>query len=490
MNSENLWTQLSKLPISEVRKFRAKHDIEFFAREYFGIELYPHHLNWLNLATDYQNNPRVLIEAPKDHGKSWTMGLIYPLWRICKDPDIWIIYVSNTATQAEMHIRPIIYELETNRKLINDFALPDETGVRRFKPQMSENLVWRDREIIINRPSRAEHPTILAVGSGGAILGRRGKLIIGDDLLDKDNSKTPEMREKVKYWHDNELINTLEPEGQEVIIGTPQDFRDLYSDLSQRKIFKVRIDRAIIDAEKKIVLWGEKWDYDRLMIRKEEIGTNYFNMNYQCLPISDETTWFPYSWLSDRCFDQEATLVDNNEGLKDFKIVFGVDLAISEDMGADYFVVVVLGVDRLGNHWLLHIYRSKGMTFNSQINKIVDLCNSFQPYVVYVEDNAYQKALYQELRRKTRVPVKSYTTTGQKKSDIEIGIRALSVIVENGKLKIPRGDEESRKITDLFVNELTDYGKAVHDDILMAWWLSENAVRTYIKPASVSKSLV
>lgn len=419
---------------------------------------------------------------------------MYPLWEICKDPDTFMIYCSNTATQAEMHIRTIIYQLETNKKLIEDFAYQDpDTGVKSFRPPAAaaaKTSVWRDREIIIQRPTMSEHPTIYAVGAGGAVLGRRSKLIMLDDILDKDNSKTPDQREKIKYWHDNDLINTLEPTGRELVIGTPQDYKDLYADLAQRKRYKVRVDDAIVDEALKQTLWAERWSYDALMQIKEDIGSNYFNMQYRCVPTSDETTWFAYKWLADYCFDDEATLVDNNEGLKGFKIVVGVDLAISEAMGADYFIIFVLGIDPLGNHWCLHLTREKGLSFNAQVLKIEQVCNAFRPYVVFVEDNAYQKALYQELRRRTDVPVKAWTTTGLKKGDIDIGIRSLSVLVENGKLKIPRGDADSKRLTDIFVSELTDYGKAAHDDMVMAWWFAENAARIYLKEVRVAKSLV
>lgn len=438
------------------------------------------------MAADPASSPRVLIEAPKDHGKSWALGFVFLLWRLMKDLNLWTTYVSNTAQQAEMHARPVIYQLETNKKLIEDFSYGGS-----FRPPSDQESIWRDREVIIQRPIMSEHPTLYSVGAGGAVLGRRNKLIVADDIVDRENSKSAEQREKLKYWYDNDLVGTLEPDGQVVVIGTPQDYKDLYSDLTQRAgIYRTRVDKAVIDWEKQIVLWQEKWSFEKLMKRRDELGSNFFNLNYQCVPISDDTSWFPYSWLADRCFDDEATLVDSDAGLDGWRIVIGCDLAISEAKGADYFVIFVLGVDPLGNHWLLHLYREKGLSFNAQISKVENICKTFKPLVIYVEDNAYQRALYQELRRKTDVPVKAWTTTGGKKSNEDIGIRSLSVLVENGKLKLPRGDEESKKLTDIFVGELTDYGKAAHDDCVMAWWFAENAARVYLKEVKVSKALV
>jgi hypothetical protein len=210
-------------------------------------------------------------------------------------------------------------------------------------------------------------------------------------------------------------------------------------------------------------------------------------MNYQNEPMSDETSWFPYKWIA-KCYDDEATFVDNSRGLETFSIAVGEDLAISEEAGADYFVVFVLGVDKLGNHWILNIYRDK-VPFPTQCEKTIDTANAFNPLVIQVENNNYQRALQQSVVKRTDVPIRGFTTTFASKESIETGIRSLSILVENGKLKIPRGDKESIELTDIFVRELQRVGKGHTGDIVMAWWFAEGGIKRFLRGARTTDAI-
>jgi len=50
---------------------------------------------------------QIMLMAPRNHGKSTIFSVFYPLWLIAKNPNIRIIIVSNTSTQAKSFLRQI-----------------------------------------------------------------------------------------------------------------------------------------------------------------------------------------------------------------------------------------------------------------------------------------------------------------------------------------------------------------------------------------------
>lgn len=161
----------------------------------------------------------------------------YPLSEIVRNPNIRIIIVSHTAETAEAFLREIKSHIERqdNTKIM-DFV----KVFGNLMPNQPEK--WTDRSIIVERPSlRLKDPTVSAVGSGGSILSRRADIIICDDILNQENSRTHEQREKIKEWFFNVLMPVLTPTGRLIVVGTIWDENDLYSDLMKDETFDIRL---------------------------------------------------------------------------------------------------------------------------------------------------------------------------------------------------------------------------------------------------------
>ena len=61
--------------------------------------------------------------------------------------------------------------------------------------------------------------------------------------------------------------------------------------------------------------------------------------------------------------------------------------------------------------------------------------------------------------------------------DVFKGVPSLSVLFENGKYRLPRGDKQSAELTDILTNELIGLGIESHDDTVMALWIAECGIR-------------
>ena len=94
------------------------------------------------------------------------------------------------------------------------------------------------------------------------------------------------------------------------------------------------------------------------MTEKDSLGSLVFSREYLVVPISDDATIFPYDILMRSTIGMETIdLVENIDSypIKLRKVVVGCDFAKSANVGADYTVYSVWGVDTMDNYYLLVI---------------------------------------------------------------------------------------------------------------------------------------
>jgi len=266
-----------------------------------------------------------------------------------------------------------------------------------------------------------------------------------------------------------------------ILVGTPQRYDDLLMDIMQNPSYTRKKYQAVLDWDEKKVLWPEYYSWETLMQRREEIGSLAFDQEFMCEPVDESSSLFPYSLIS-QGFDSEATLISEYKG--PWKVYIGCDLAISASTGADYTVFMTIAVDEFGNRHILDIFRAKGLSYKAQVQKIIELARRYNPRLILVESNQFQKIIADMLKEYTDLPVREYVT-GRKKTDLTEGVPSLRVLFENKKVKIPRGDKRSIDATEVFVRELNAFGFregklegiGEHDDTVMAFWIANEAVK-------------
>lgn len=230
-----------------------------------------------------------------------------------------------------------------------------------------------------------------------------------------------------------------------------------------------------------IPLWS-KWNKEALTLKEQEVGTREFARGWRQRALSDEEALFKESFIR-QCISESDTLhFPGPYKLKDkfprsYKVFMGVDLAIAASKSkGDYFTITTIVTDKdVYKKQIVGFYRSRGMTFNAQINKIEDLADFYGPHKIFVENNAYQEAIVQELKRTTDLPVEPFTTHAINKFDLEDGLPRLSVDFEKGKWVIPYGDELTKELMNVLINELLAYPIAAHDDSIMSLWFAHKA---------------
>jgi predicted phage terminase large subunit-like protein len=335
------------------------------------------------------------LEAPRKHAKSECISINYVSWLIGNYPDIRILIVSKTADLAESTVAAIKRRIESDQKYINIFG--------NLKPKNPQK--WTDSEFFVERKTISKFPTIRGVGLLGANTGYGYDLIIPDDVIDEENVRTINQIQKASQWFFEVLLTTLFPWGATLALGTRWHYADLYSELitpiSQGgKAWPYKIYKAIEqfpDPEKGIpakVLWPEVWSYEALMRKKDQIGSIFFNCQYQNDPTSMEGSLLKSAWLHSWDETNTDSLGRSNYKPPNFdnmRHYFGVDPSLGEN---DYFGIAVLAYDPVKNQGYLREVWAEHLDLPTIIKTVfAQKVQLYKPLKIYMEANFWQKLL-------------------------------------------------------------------------------------------------
>ena len=441
----------SKIPAEAPQNQLLEASPAYFIKNIFGYRIDEPH--W-NILKHYEEEQETLDLAPRGCGKTRIGNIGYCAWLAANNPNIRILIVSDTDTHAVKFLGPI-------KAVLGSHPL-----IREYYGYLKSNK-WTDHEITLKTRTDKVlmEATISAMGMySGAVTTGHYDVIIADDLINFDNSRTEGQRERSKEWFKTTLLPTILPGGEIHCLGTRYHYNELWDCVQNELGYNTQIQRAIIDegTENEHSLWERHMPLHTKIIGKERVkglieiregdpenpsdsgtGSIIFNLQYQNdVELLKEGRIFLYDWFK---FYDEIPLK--------LKVFQGVDLAISEKETADYFVILTLGIDNNMNVYVLDIFRERGVSFNAQMGIIKKKAEEWKPIRIGVEANAYQKALPQELIRTTSLPIKSLTTI----SDKVIRAQKRSGLFENGKVFV-------RRDMHLFIDELVLFPDAKHDD--------------------------
>jgi hypothetical protein len=457
--------------------------------------------------------------APRDHGKSHIYSFENPLWHICYVDNIRILSASKSETLAEKYLGAIKRTIETNPFIREDFG--DLT--QNINPVDGSRLEggrgrggWAKNQLFCRRTNHAlKDGTVESIGWGSAITGSRFDLIILDDPIEESDCRTARSRNGQKETI-HILEELLEPRGKFHVIGTRKHYDDLYSYLMKNPRWTYSIDSGIIqypseysykyetddETGKEIavgvdipdgltykVLWEDKWSIEDLLLKKHGSLPLHFLRDIQNEVTSDETSDFPEETING-CRD--ITVLGKR--LPFYKkrpdwarwVVQGVDLSgifsktRATEKDSDFFNVTTLAIphNNYDKH-LIHGYRVRGIDADEQLSKIVELDYDFEPDIIVLEVNAYQKAM-EGLALKKKLPVYPHNT-GSEKWGFESGLPKMSMEMKNKYFVFYTGQGEAEVYYETLFAELHGLGVEAHDDSVMSLWLANLGATWLIK---------
>jgi hypothetical protein len=453
-------------------------------------------IEWSNLTQLY---PWSCYLCARASGKSYQWSYAFILWRLWSytRPTAYrqdtvdnanrkeTCYITNTFTLAKVQIAKVTEEIEAN-DLIKEKLNPynkASIGETAIKTETGSTLHVRGKDSMIRG---------LHVGA-----------CLCDDMPDESSLYSDEQREKLKELLKGTIEPIVEPYGYFLVTGTPYSSapNELYQILKADKRFYCFEYPILFPDGRPLAL--DRYTFEQILAKKEELGTIVFNREYLVVPISDTSTIFPYEYLMRSVIGMETIRFASSIDDFPFKLTrvhIGVDFAVSGNIGADYTVYSVWGKDAMDNYYLLYYYRKRGMSHNEQVDKIVQLDRLFHPNKIRCEANGFQSILSGLAKERGLKNIEPFTTTEGNKKDLYTGLPSLSAMFERGQIKCPYAIGETRQAVDLMFGEFSsitfrsDNGKleaaSGHDDVVMSSFISLNSLREDDKEVQVSVELI
>lgn len=502
-----------------------------FCKDYLDTQLFWHQLQWYDILEGReprdlhpgqvykQGDPgMVIVNTPPEHSKSTTITVNYVTYRVCADPNIRVIIVSQTQEMAKRFLRAIKDRLaganHAYKKLQVEFA--PEGG---FDANSSS---WTADSIYVNaeaRDSGEATPTVQALGMNGQIYGNRADLIILDDTV---TGKNAHEFEKQIDWIQREVINRLSyPGGTLLLVGTRLAPVELYSEIQKPEWYgqdeespwTYLTQPAVLefaddpDDWKVLAPWTNRppvslgarrlvepnedglypWHSGKALARRRATSSALnWKMVYQQEQVVSEAIFPADKVMASVDGMRAAGLMQRGlRGHRDFgmdglHIVGGFDPAIT-----GYAAAVVLGVDRrTGIRWVLDVWTAANQKPHGMTAKLKELTLKYGVNEWVVEKNMHQLIHDHDLRNflGSRGCVMKEHFTGNNKNDVDFGVASMAMLFdgaleERGLIRIPqRSQNEGVKA---FLEQLITWfpQSKARQDTVMALWFAETRAR-------------
>jgi hypothetical protein len=367
----------------------------FLGREVLGYSKFCEtQLEWSDYLTTRYNPKkpsrlRSLVLSPRETYKSTFWTVTEAIWLLLNNPNLTILIVSETVTNADSFLREIRQKLQSDtfRMVFGDLIDP--------------SLDRADALNFITRTVYTKEANIETAGLGKAITGKHFDIILGDDLAGVQDRDSPAKR-VVTFNFLNDIMDVLKKDiGFLQIVGTRWHRQDIYAhiidklapDLERKKLGKFHI--YVKPAHDKKT---GKVNYPRLLSErkllelktvkqgKDGVDISTYMAQYELDPMSPEEQIFKTFHYVD-----PATV-------KLERFVEWTDPALSDKGTACFAATVILG-KIVGEAKWMAVYASVARKVPSKIiadhNRIFRMVRKLYaiPGSAFMEDNGFQLLL-------------------------------------------------------------------------------------------------
>ena len=438
--------------LESLRK-KGRESLFFFARGILGFSDFTSHIHKpICDALQSPDDKRYLIVLPRDWFKSTIGSVAYPIWRALNNPNVRILIVQNSMSNARKKLQSIKQIIEKNKLL------------RALYPELLPNKksVWTAECLTVNREGAYPEGTFEAAGTGTAVTSRHYDLIIEDDTISPEIDdmtgvmQQPTQLEIEKAIGFHRLVHPLllHPSKSEiVVIGTRWCERDLIGWVMRNTTDYRILSRSARENGK--IVW-ERYNEEVLYELERDMGPYMFSTLFLNTPLCGIDTMFKREWMK----------YYQNLPAQDLVYCTSVDPASETTAGSsdpDFTVVLTTAISRnTGDIYVVHYNRAR-MNPGEQIDYIFNHYYAYKPVVVKVEAIAYQRTLvYWIQKRQEKQNMFFYVEPikGLKMSKVD-RIKGLQPYFAAGKIAMRTDMPDLER-------ELLSFPNAAHDDVIDA----------------------
>jgi hypothetical protein len=424
--------------------------------------------HWHSLANRHS---RLLIWSHVESGKTNQLSIGRTLFAIGNDPSMRVAIVSNTSAQAEKIMYSISQYIEKSEVLHEIF------------PNLVPDDPWNNSELQVKRKVFSKDPTVMACGVHGNITGARIDLLILDDLLDYENTRTKRGRDDLCDWYESTLVGRLTKNARVICVGTawhPDDFMHRLAKNPGWHAF-----RYPVTDENGKARWPDQWSDERIAAKRVELGPIQALRQLDCIARDDSEARFKKEWLDIALKNGEGRALTFKLDIIPYgcRVYTGVDLAVQRGDANYHTAMVTILVYQNGCREIINVERGKWKGIDI-LKRLFDIQRRYQSICV-VENNAAQDYIVQFAHEMGQfgqaqlgvIPIIPFTT-GANKVHPEFGVESLSTEMAMGKWSIPSNNGRVHLSLEPLINEICNYEVAAHTgDCLMAMWFAREGVR-------------
>jgi hypothetical protein len=418
--------------------------------------------------------PRLVVTSHVEAGKTAQFSIARVLWELGKNPNLRIVILSNTGDQAKKIVRTVGQYIKKSRELRQVFP--------ELQPHPDIEQPWTSTSLVVNRGIISKDPSVQAIGFGGAIMGSRIDLLLLDDLLDYENTRTPHQMDGVYNWLRASALGRLTQNSRVWGVTNSWHPKDPMERLAAQPGYK-HLRTPVVDEVTGELSWPARWPMSRIKKARRDLGPLEFGRQLMCQARDDEQARFHRAWIDvglDRGrgyrFVQDISASELPDG---YAIFTGCDLAVQEHSAADLTVFFTILLWPTGERQVINI--EAGRWNGPEIVKRVDNIGNRYGGIIVVENVGAQDYILQFSRVMTRSTVRPFTT-GRNKANPAFGVESLAAELEAGRWVIPNAYSSRRLHPEVsaWVNDMLFYNPKEHTgDRLMASWFAREGARAF-----------
>ncbi len=439
-----------------------------YMSEYMQYEFAPFHYEMFGF-TENEIITLINITAFRGSAKSTILSQSLPIWAVTgKLNKKFILLVSQTQTQAKLHLANIKQELMTNELLKKDIG-----------PFQEITDEWSSSSIVIPKyDARISAVSIEQSMRGVRHHQHRPDLIILDDIEDLASVKTKEQRDKTYDWVMGDVIPAGNERTKIVIVGNLLHDDSVQMRLAEHiknnEIDGVFREYPLLDKDMEPTWQSRFPDLEAInQLRRRVPSEVAWQREYLLRLVAEVEQVIHREWI--HYYEELPPITQGNF----MYAATGVDLAISQKEASDRTAMVSARIFDNGSDMKIFILPNpinKQMTFPATTQKIKEIDKMLAPghhNYIFIEQVAYQEAIIQQLDFEG-VDVEGVKIATDKRSRLAV----TSSFLQTGHILFPKNGCED------LITQLVGFGKERYDDLADAFSLlvSQAVLKNYHPP--------